>query len=91
MLRRQIYGAYGGARGVDTAYQGRLTNTDNPIRVLVPVCTITGFSSPESLTAAPPAMVPNRQLLISITFLTVWLAIQSPAEALESVATMIPP
>lgn len=36
-------------------------------------------------------MVPSRQLLISITFLTVWLAIQFPAVALESVATMMPP
>ena len=43
------------------------------------------------LTAAPPAMVPSRQLLISITFFTVWLAIQFPAVALESVATMMPP
>lgn len=42
-------------------------------------------------TAAPPAMVPKRQLLISITFFTVWLAIQFPAVALESVATTIPP
>ena len=36
-------------------------------------------------------MVPSRQLLISMTFLTVWLAIQSPAEARESVATIMPP
>lgn len=42
-------------------------------------------------TAAPPAIVPSRQLLISMTFLTVWLAIQFPAVALESVATMMPP
>lgn len=43
------------------------------------------------LTAAPPAIVPNKLLLISMTFLTVWLAIQFPAVALESVATMMPP
>ena len=41
--------------------------------------------------AAPPAMVPSRAWLISITFLTVWLAIQFPAVARESVATMMPP
>lgn len=45
----------------------------------------------EGPTAAPPAIVPKRLLLISMTFFTVWLAIQSPAVALESVATMIPP
>lgn len=43
------------------------------------------------LTAAPPAMVPNKLLLISITFFTVCEAIQFPAVALESVATIIPP
>jgi len=42
-------------------------------------------------TAAPPAIVPKRLLLISITFLTVCDAIQLPAVALESVATIIPP
>jgi hypothetical protein len=42
-------------------------------------------------TAAPPAIVPSRQLLISMTFLTVWLAIQLPAVARESVATIMPP
>lgn len=42
-------------------------------------------------TAAPPAMVPNNMGLISMTFLTVCEAIQFPAVALESVATMIPP
>lgn len=36
-------------------------------------------------------MVPNRQLLISMTFLTVCEAIQFPAVARESVATMMPP
>lgn len=36
-------------------------------------------------------MVPSKQLLISMTFFTVWLAIQSPAVALESVATTMPP
>jgi hypothetical protein len=36
-------------------------------------------------------MVPSSTLLISMTFLTVWLAIQSPAVARESVATMMPP
>ncbi|KAK1837272.1 hypothetical protein QBC39DRAFT_387567 [Podospora conica] len=41
--------------------------------------------------AAPPAMVPSRSLLISITFLTVCEAIQLPAVARESVATMMPP
>lgn len=41
--------------------------------------------------AAPPAMVPRRTLLISMTFLTVWEAIQLPAVARESVATMMPP
>ncbi|KAK4242354.1 glycoprotease family-domain-containing protein [Achaetomium macrosporum] len=41
--------------------------------------------------AAPPAMVPRRSELISITFFTVWLAIQLPAVARESVATMMPP
>lgn len=41
--------------------------------------------------AAPPAMVPSKTLLISITFLTVCEAIQFPAVARESVATMIPP
>lgn len=35
-------------------------------------------------------MVPSRALLISMIFLTVWLAIQLPAVALESVATMMP-
>lgn len=44
-----------------------------------------------SPTAAPPAIVPRRQLLISMTFLTVWLAIQFPCVALESVATIMPP
>jgi len=43
------------------------------------------------LTAAPPAIVPSRQLLISITFFTVCDAIQFPAVALESVATIMPP
>lgn len=43
------------------------------------------------LTAAPPAMVPSNIGLISMTFLTVCDAIQLPAVALESVATMIPP
>lgn len=41
--------------------------------------------------AAPPAMVPSRQLLISMTFFTVCEAIQLPAVARESVATMMPP
>ena len=36
-------------------------------------------------------MVPNNAWLISMTFFTVWLAIQSPCVARESVATMIPP
>jgi hypothetical protein len=36
-------------------------------------------------------MVPSRWLLISMTFLTVWLAIQLPAVARESVHTMMPP
>jgi hypothetical protein len=36
-------------------------------------------------------MVPRRQLLISITFFTVCEAIQLPAVARESVATMMPP
>ena len=36
-------------------------------------------------------MVPNKLLLISITFFTVCEAIQFPAVALESVATIIPP
>jgi hypothetical protein len=35
--------------------------------------------------------VPNKLLLISITFFTVCEAIQFPAVALESVATIIPP
>lgn len=69
MLRRQIYGACGGAREVDIAYRDTLTNTDSPIRASVPVCPATDNFS--GLTAAPPAIVPNRQLLISITFLTV--------------------
>ena len=43
------------------------------------------------LTAAPPAIVPKRVLLISMTFLTVCEAIQFPAVALESVATIMPP
>jgi len=42
-------------------------------------------------TAAPPAIVPSKQLLISMTFLTVCDAIQFPAVALESVATIMPP
>ncbi len=41
--------------------------------------------------AAPPAMVPSSTLLISMTFLTVCEAIQLPAVARESVATMMPP
>jgi hypothetical protein len=36
-------------------------------------------------------MVPSKWLLISMTFLTVWLAIQLPAVARESVHTMMPP
>lgn len=43
------------------------------------------------LTAAPPAMVPNNIGLISMTFFTVCDAIQLPAVALESVATIMPP
>lgn len=35
--------------------------------------------------------MPSIPQLISITFLTVWLAIQLPAVARESVATMMPP
>lgn len=41
--------------------------------------------------AAPPAMVPSKLLLISITFFTVCEAIQFPAVARESVHTMMPP
>lgn len=47
--------------------------------------------SEQVLTAAPPAIVPSSIGLISMTFLTVCEAIQFPAVALESVATIIPP
>lgn len=41
MPQRRIYGAYGGARGVDIACRGKPTNTDSPIRSLVPVTSVT--------------------------------------------------
>ena len=40
MLPRRRYGACGGAREVDIACRGRLTNTDNPVRALVSVCRV---------------------------------------------------
>lgn len=69
MPQRQIFGACGGAREVDTAYQGRLTNIGSPIQASVQ--SVPPLVPSKKLTAAPPAIVPNRQLLISITFFTV--------------------
>lgn len=87
---QQIYGVCGEARGVDIAYLGMQASIDSPVFHFINTQSNISRVSFEP-TAAPPAIVPNRQLLISMTFLTVWLAIQSPAVALESVATMMPP
>ena len=88
MQLQLIYGAYGAVHGADIASQGMLARTDNPDSISQ--LPLAEAYQPPKLTAAPPAIVPSKQLLISITFLTVWLAIQSPAVALESVATMMP-
>lgn len=66
----------------------RRANTDSPIDVI----STSRRGHPQSqLTAAPPAIVPSSIGLISMTFFTVWDAIQLPAVARESVATMMPP
>jgi hypothetical protein len=70
-------------------------NTGSPVaRVLAKtdgLAECDGAGLGEFLTAAPPAIVPRSVLLISMTFLTVCDAIQFPAVALESVATIMPP
>lgn len=88
-LRPLIYVVCGEVREGDTACQDMQANIDSPrAQYMSQKMTTRGL---KERTAAPPAIVPSRQLLISITFLTVWLAIQSPAVARESVATMMPP
>ena len=69
MLLRLISDACDGARAVDIPFQDKLASIDNP--VIAPSKSTTQVRSTSKPTAAPPAMVPNRQLLISITFLTV--------------------
>ena len=41
--------------------------------------------------AAPPAMVPSKYGLISITFFTVWDEMYGPCDARESTAMITPP
>lgn len=76
------------ARGDGIGHRDTLANIDNPI---CPLVSLSSTVVHVQLTAAPPAIVPSNIGLISITFLTVCEAIQFPAVALESVATMIPP
>jgi hypothetical protein len=80
-LQRPKYGACGGVREVDIASQGMRASIGNPISKLLAEAQSDILCSPEDalmvdpgkckLTAAPPAIVPSKQLLISMTFLTV--------------------
>merc|ERR1740123_1757420 len=49
------------------------------------------FRSQKEQSAAPPAMVPRRNGLISMTFLTVWDAMYGPIVDRESTLMMTPP
>ena len=64
-----IFVVYAAAREDDIAFQGMLTNIDSPVERLIRQCLVRLIA--QNHTAAPPAIVPNKQLLISMTFFTV--------------------
>ena len=90
MLLLPISDACDEAHATGIAYPDMPASIDSPEHINLAFC-IDSSSMSSKRTAAPPAIVPNRQLLISMTFFTVWLAIQFPAVARESVATIMPP
>lgn len=70
MRLRRKYGVCDEVRGVYIAYRGMQANIGNP--GFQEISRIRRSLNREWLhTAAPPAIVPNKQLLISMTFLTV--------------------
>jgi hypothetical protein len=74
MLLRRRYDACGGARGADIAFPDMQANIDSP-GIIISAIVLNNASFTRNglgeLTAAPPAIVPSKQLLISMTFLTV--------------------